>query len=703
MDTTTQQVSLELAGRKLILKTGFLAPQANATCIAQYGDTVVLATATASEKPLEEADFLPLVVNVEEKFYAAGKIGGSRFIRREGRPSDSSILASRLVDRPLRPLFDKNVRNEIQVIATILSTDFENQPDILSMIAASAALHVSDIPWAGPVAGVRVGLDNGNFILNPSPEQIEQGKLDLVVAGTAEAVVMVEAGARELPEEKLLHAIEFGHEAIKKITDLQEQLRQKAGQEKKAFKLATSPVQLYEKINHTYRSKIKDAAFVQLPKKEKQRYVDQLKEEIVEQLTYEDTTNPDNSSTSLQIENVFDTILREVTRESIITEKKRIDNRKPDEIRPINCQVNLLPRNHGSALFTRGETQVLSLTTLGAPSASQLIEGIEEEETIKKHYLHHYNAPPFSLGIVSPLRGPKRREIGHGRLAERALEPVLPLPETFPYTIRVVSEVLSQNGSSSMASTCASTLALMDAGIPITKPVAGIAMGLIKEQDAVVILSDIQGWEDALGDMDFKVTGTVDGVTALQLDIKTKGLTKDILKQALDQAHVGRMHILAKMNACLAQPRPELSPYAPRLIQLQVNPEKVGLVIGPAGKTIKKIIEQTGVVIDIEDEGKIIITGTVAEDCERAKAIIEELTAEVEIGKIYEGKVVKVADYGAFVEILPGQVGMVHISKWAQQRIAQMSDVVKEGDVVRVKVTGIDDQDRIVLSKKEVE
>lgn len=699
MDTTMHEVTLNLGGRPLTLKSGFLAPQANATCLAQYGETVVLAVACATDHALEGLDFLPFIVNVEEKFYAAGRLGGSRFLRREGRPSDASTLASRLVDRPFRPLFDKRVRNEVQLTVSVLSTDFEQQYDILSIIASSAALHISDIPWAGPVGAVRMGMENNELILNPTLQQLETSDLDLTVAGTGDGVVMVESGAREVSEDNMVRAIEKAHEHIKTITDLQEQFRQEVGKKKVVWTLAPLPESLSEKVNIAYRERIEEIAFSQIAKKEKEHAMDELKKACISEFVHEDTENPEQSVTKTHVSDVFDQVLREATRASILLHRKRVDGRQPEDIRPIDCQVGLIPRVHGSALFTRGETQAINLLTLGAPSDAQLIEDIENRELVHKRYIHHYNAPPYSLGMVGPMRGPKRREIGHGHLAERALLPVLPPKETFPYTMRLVSEVLSQNGSSSMASTCASTLSLMDAGVPITAPVSGIAMGLVMEGSNVVVLSDIQGWEDALGDMDFKVTGTSKGITALQLDIKVKGLTASILKQALEQARAGRLHILDKMTAVLPAPRTELSSHAPHIVQLTIPTEKIGAVVGPQGKIIKKIIEETGVNIDIEDDGSVYIAGD-AEGCKQAKKKVEDLTATVEIGKVYEGKVTRVMDFGAIVQILPNSDGMVHISQWANERIPTMQDVVKEGETITVKVLGVDDQGRVSLSRK---
>ncbi len=695
-----QSVTQELGGRTLTFKTGYLAQQANAMVYAQYGETVVMATVVANEKPGASINFLPLVVDVEEKYYAAGKIGGGRFRKREGMPSTNATLAARLIDRPLRPLFNKYIRNEIQVITTILSTDFDNAFDIVALNAASAALHISDIPWAGPVAGVRVGRVAGQLILNPTLLQIEEGDLDLVVVGSKDGLLMIESGAKQVSEEDMVVAIDFGFAGIAPILAMQEELRKLYGIPKKEFPLADDQQSLITTVDEQFHNKIRDIAFLAAPKRDKERAVDAGKREVVDAIL---STLSENIPSESQIEDAFDAVLRSITRASILQDKKRVDGRGPEEIRKITCSVGVLPHAHGSTVFTRGETQVMGVLTLGGPTDQQIVDDITTESERKERFLHHYCARGFSLGICARAASPKRREIGHGNLAQRALTPVLPKELDFPYTMRLVSEVLSQNGSSSMASTCASTLALMDAGVPISAPVSGIAMGLVKDGANVVILSDIQGWEDALGDMDFKVTGTKQGITALQLDMKVPGLPLSILRSALEQAKVGRLSILEIMLATLPAPRAELSQFAPRILSLQVAQSKIGMIIGGGGKTINKIIADTGVEIDISDEGIVTITGKESAGCLQAKEIIEGIIADPEVGKIYQGKVIKIMDFGAFVEILPGKEGLVHISKLSNERVERVEDVVKVGDLFPVKLMQIDAQDRLVLSKKDAE
>lgn len=694
-----KKVEIDFDGKTLSLETGRVAREAGGAVIVRLGDTMVLATATASELPKESVDFFPLTVDFEEKLYAAGKIPGG-FFKREGRPTEKAILTSRLVDRPIRPLFPENFRNEVQIVVTPLSVDQDNAPDVLGMIGASTALTLSEIPFMGPAGAARVGLVEGKLVLNPTSEQMEKSELDIVVAGTKDAVMMVEAGADEVSEEVILEAIELAHRRIKDIIKLQEELAKLAGKPKMEVKLY-EPNKDIEKYVKDFASKRISAA-LEITDKDKQS--DELKK--IEQETIESIK--DEKLAALVKERPFDvkaiikSIEKKFVRDMIINKNIRPDGRRLDEIRPITCEVGLLPRAHGSAIFTRGTTQAMTVATLGSVGEEQRIEGLEPEES-KKRYMHHYNFPSFSVGEVRPLRGPGRREIGHGALAERALLPVLPAEEKFPYTIRLVSEILMSNGSTSMAATCGSTLALMDAGIPISSPVSGIAMGLIKEGDKVAILSDIQGIEDFLGDMDFKVAGTSKGITAIQMDIKIKGISMEIMTKALEKADQGRAFILKKMQESIASPRKELSQFAPRVITLSVPVDKIGMVIGPGGKNIKKIIEETGAQIDIEDDGRVFITGADVKGAEKAKSIIEGMTAEAEIGKTYTGRVTRIMNFGAFVEIMPGKEGLVHISQLADRRVAKVEDVVKVGDEIKVKVVEIDDMGRINLSKKAAE
>ncbi len=690
---------MDFGGKTLVLETGRVAREAGGAVIVRLGDTMVLATATASELPKESVDFFPLTVDFEEKLYAAGKIPGG-FFKREGRPSEKAILTSRLVDRPIRPLFPDNFRNEVQIVVTPLSVDQDNAPDVLGMIGASAALTLSEIPFMGPAGAVRVGKIGDDLVVNPTSEQMAISELDIVVAGTKDAVMMVEAGADEVSEETVLKAIELAHSRIKDIIKLQEELQKLAGKPKIQPKLYKPDEAIERYVQEHAATKI-EAALEIIEREKQTETLASVEREMVENIK-------DEKIAALVKERPFDvkaiikSIEKKIVRDMIIKKKVRPDGRKLDEIRSISCEVGLLPRAHGSAIFTRGTTQVMTVATLGSMGEGQRIEGLEPEES-KKRYMHHYNFPAYSVGEVRPLRGPGRREIGHGALAERALLPVLPDEEKFPYTVRLVSEVLMSNGSTSMASTCGSTLALMDAGIPITSPVSGIAMGLIKEGNEVVILSDIQGIEDFLGDMDFKVAGTSKGITALQMDIKIKGISIEIMKKAIDQANIGRAYILSKMIGTLAQPRQELSQFAPRVISLTIPVDKIGMVIGPGGKNIRKIIEDTGMQIDIEDDGRVFITGADPKGAEVARSIIVGMTAEAEIGKVYTGRVTRIMNFGAFVEILPGKEGLVHISQLADRRVAKVEDVVKVGDEIKVKVVEIDDMGRINLSKKAAE
>jgi len=686
-----EKFSMELAGRTLSVEVGKVAQLADGAVVVRYGDTVVLVTACASDKPKEGIDFFPLSVDYEERLYAVGKIPGG-FIKREGKPTEKAILNARLIDRPIRPLFPKGYRNDVQVIATVLSVDQDNLPEIVAMIGSSAALSISSIPFMGPTGSVLVGLVDGEFVLNPTAEEREKSDLHLVVSGTKDAVMMVEAGCNEVTEETMLEAIMFAHEHIKKIVEFIEEIAAKVGKEKKEVILATIDEELEKEVREFAEPKMLEAIRT-VDKQERQNNIDKVNEET---LLYFAEKYEENLK---DVEAVLYNITKEQVRELIVKHKIRPDDRKFDEIRPISVEVGLLPRVHGSGLFTRGQTQVLTVATLGALGDVQVLDGLGEEES--KRYMHHYNFPPYSVGETRFLRGPGRREIGHGALAERALEPMIPPVEEFPYTIRLVSEVLSSNGSTSQASVCGSTLALLDAGVPIKKPVAGVAMGLIKEEDEVVILTDIQGLEDFLGDMDFKVAGTKDGITAIQMDIKIPGIDREILKRALEQARVGRLFILDKMNSVISEPRKELSPYAPKIVITRIDPDKIRDIIGPGGKTINKIIAETGVKIDIEDDGKIYISSPDTRNAQKALKIIEGLTKEVAEGEIYLGKVVRITAFGAFVEILPGKEGLVHISKLDKKRVEKVEDVVAVGDEILVKVTDIDKQGRINLSRKD--
>ncbi|WP_075864732.1 polyribonucleotide nucleotidyltransferase [Carboxydothermus islandicus] len=707
--TTGRQIlekEIMIAGRPLKLTAGKVATQASGAVLVSYGDTVVLVTATGSKEPREGIDFFPLTVDYEERFYAVGKIPGG-FIKREGRPSEKAILSARLIDRPIRPLFPKGFKNDVHIVATVLSVNQDNPPEIAAMNGASAALTLSHLPFLGPIGAVVVGLVDDELVINPTIEQAEKSRLHLVVAGTRDAVMMVEAGAQEVPEEIMIEAITRGHEEVKKIVAFIEEFREEAlnlglAREKMEVVLEDKE-ELKEAVTAEAYPLLKEAIekiiAEKFNKQERDEYLENLKKELTTKFL---ETYPEEE---LTIKGILDSIQKEIVRQKILKEGIRIDGRKTNEVRPIWCEVGLLPRTHGSGLFTRGQTQVLSIVTLGAVGDVQILDDLGIEES--KRFMHHYNFPPYSVGEVRPMRGPGRREIGHGALAERALEPVIPPEEVFPYTIRIVSEVLESNGSTSMGSVCGSTLALMDAGVPIKAPVAGVAMGLIKEGDEVAILTDIQGIEDALGDMDFKVAGTKDGITALQMDIKIAGVTREILTRALAQAREGRMHILGKMLEVISEPRKELSPYAPRIIFTTVDPEKIRDIIGPGGKIIKKIIDETGVKIDIEDDGRIFIAAVDKAAGEKALNIIENLTKEIEVGKVYLGKVTRIADFGAFVEVvpgvlgLPGKEGLVHISQLAHSRVKRVEDVVKEGDQILVKAIGYDNQGRLKLSRKD--
>ncbi|MFO7887265.1 MAG: polyribonucleotide nucleotidyltransferase [Eubacteriales bacterium] len=679
-----------LAGKELEVTFGKLAEQANGSCLVKYGETMVLVTATMSSKPREGMNFFPLSVDYEEKLYSVGKIPGG-FIKREGRPSEKAILTCRLIDRPLRPLFNDGIRNDVQIIITVLSVEQDCSPEIAGMIGSSLALTVSDIPFNGPTGSVSVGYVDEEYIINPTVEQKEKSCLDLTVAGTEEAIMMVEAGGEEVSEDIMLDGILFAHEEIKKICRFIKDIREEIGKEKTELEYFLPDEDIKKEIIDEYSNKYSKANEIEDADERSEKF-GEIEEEITEK--YLDKY-PDSGK---DIEDSIYSMKKEFVRKNILEKSIRPDNRKTDEIRKITCETNLLPRAHGSGLFKRGKTQVMTIATLGVTRDEQIIDGITDEEN--KRYMHHYNFPNFSVGETGPMRGPGRREIGHGALAEKALKPMIPSKEEFPYTIRLVSEVLSSNGSTSQASVCGSSMSLMDAGVPIKKPVAGIAMGLMKEGENVKVLTDIQGLEDFLGDMDFKVAGTKDGITAVQMDIKIGGIDKSVLKKALEQAKVGRLFILDKMNACIDKPREELSSYAPKLIRMQIDPGKIKDVIGSGGKTINKIIDEANVKIDIEDDGTVIIAAENQIDGENAKGMIERIIKDVEVGDIYLGKVVRIKPFGAFVEVTDGKDGLLHISKISDKRIKKVEDVLSEGDDVLVKVIGIDDQGRISLSRQ---
>lgn len=682
----------EVGGRPLTFETGRLAQLAGGAVTATYGETVVLATATASGSPRQGVDFFPLTVDYEEKLYAAGKIPGG-FIKREGRPSTEAILVSRLTDRPIRPLFPKGFRNDVQVVVTPLSVDQVNDPDVVAITAASTALMISDIPFDGPIAAVRLGRVEGRLVVNPTVEQLAVSELDLVMAATRKAVVMVEAEALGVPDNIILEALRVGHEAIIPLLDAQERLQKVSGKPKRQFPLMAPDEAFVIELTSYIGGRLREA-LVNPDKQLREEQLHGIRTELMERFVTDDRSE-------VEVGTAFDSLLKKTTRSMILDEGIRPDGRSLREIRPISIDVGVLPRTHGSGLFTRGQTQVLTVCTLGSTSDAQTIDGLGAEES--KRFMHHYNFPPFSTGETKPLRGPGRREIGHGMLAERALVGVTPSSEKFPYTIRLVSEVLSSNGSTSMASVCGSTLALLDAGVPITAPVAGIAMGLVTDDTGrYAVLTDIQGIEDALGDMDFKVAGTRSGITAIQMDIKASGLTQEVMAKALQQADDARQYILNRILDVMPQPRTEMSQYAPRITRIQINPDKIGTVIGPGGKQIKKIIEETKVSMDIEDDGSVLIASSDAEATQRAIEIVRSLTEEVEVGKVYHGTVRRLMDFGAFVEVLPGKEGLVHISQLAPERVEKVSDVVNVGDPFDVKVTGIDSLGRINLSHRAI-
>jgi polyribonucleotide nucleotidyltransferase len=684
-------VELQLGGRLLTIETGKVAKQASGSVTVRYGDTVVLVAAVASQIAKEGLDFFPLTVDYREKLYAAGRIPGG-FFKREGRPNEKEVLSSRLIDRPLRPLFPKGFRCETQVHANVLSSDQENDSDVLALIGASAALIVSDIPFTHAVSAVRVGLLDGEFVMNPTFAQLEESDLDLVVAGTSESVVMVEGGAREISEAVMVEALRFAHGAITQINAMQEELRRVHGKPKRAVVVAEPPPGLKSAIENRYTDRVRAANAIP-DKQERQATIDRLRDDALAEFAAE---FPDSQ---VDIAALVADLQRRDLRRAILEEGRRADGRGPDQIRPITCEVGLLPRTHGSALFTRGETQALVVTTLGTTMDEQKIDELEGQRW--KSYMLHYNFPSYSVGEVRPIRGPGRREIGHGALAERAIEPVIPSDDSFPYTIRVVSDILESNGSSSMATVCAGTLALMDAGVPVKAPVAGIAMGLIKEGERVAVLTDILGVEDHLGDMDFKVTGTRGGITAFQMDVKIAGINFEIFSEALEKGRVARLKVLDAMAATLDAPRTELSVYAPRITMLKVSPEKVREIIGPGGRTIRSITEQTGAQIDIEDDGTVKIATYDSVNGHRAEEMIRALTEDPEIGRIYRGKVRRIVNFGAFIEILPGRDGLCHISELDHYRVARVEDVVREGDIVEVKVIGIDSEGKVKLSRRQ--
>ena len=691
----THTFTATLGDKVVIIETGKLAQQAGGAVTVRSGDTLLLVTATMSHIAREGIDFFPLTVDFEERLYAAGRIPGS-FFRREGRPTESAILTMRLTDRPIRPLFPKGLRNEVQIVVTPLSQDEENQADILAIIGTSAALTISDVPFAGPVGAVRVGYIDGALVINPTVSQMETSALDLRLAGTAEALLMVEAGANEVSEAVMLDALRQGHAAIQDTIRIQNEMREAVGKPKRDFESHELPEEAYTFVYQQVGERLPEAIYGAADKHDFYERTGALKDEMIAQYTQAEDGEWDEKI----LGEAFSQVLRDIVRKRTIEEGVRADRRDTRTIRPLSAEVGLLPRTHGSGLFTRGETQVLSVATLGTPREEQTLDDLSPDET--KRYIHHYNFPPYSTGETRPLRGPRRREIGHGALAERALLPVLPNEAEFPYTVRVVSEALSSNGSTSMASVCGSTLSLMDAGVSIKAPVAGIAMGLMMTDSRYQILTDIQGLEDHLGDMDFKVAGTREGITALQMDIKIAGISYEIMTEALEQAKEARLQILDTIAAAIPEPRAEMSPYAPRMTILHVSPDKLGAVIGPGGKTVRSIQETCDVRIDIEDDGTIYIASASGPNAEKAQQMIAELTEEAEIGRIYTGRVVRTTDFGAFVEILPGTDGMVHISQLADHRVEKVEDVARVGDELMVMVTDISPDGKIRLSRQAV-
>lgn len=690
-----KQVSTEWGGRNITLETGALARLANGAVLARYADTVVLATAVTMPEPREGMSFLPLTVNYQEKTYAAGKIPGG-FFKREGRPSEKDTLTSRLIDRSIRPLFPKGFSHETQVIINILSVDRENDPDVIALIASSAALAVSDIPFYEILGAVRVGMKDGEYILNPTFEELEDSSMDVLVAGSRDAIMMVEGEAKEVSEADMLGALQFAHEQIIPVIELQEELKSTMGKEKWQFQEPVLNEELQSTLSGFCSAEMGEALKI-TDKKERKERLREIKDQAVAE--YDETGEAE--SLAPEIDSLLKNMEKDLMRKQILQNNLRIDGRGPKEIRQITCQVGLLPRTHGSAIFTRGETQALVVTTLGTSVDEQIIDALEAD--YRRKFMFHYNFPPFCVGEARFLRGPARREIGHGNLALRGVKSMLPGKEKFPYTIRIVADILESNGSSSMASVCGASLALMDAGVPVSKAVAGIAMGLIFTPEKSVVLSDILGVEDHLGDMDFKLVGTSEGITALQMDIKIAGVSSDLMASALDQAREGRLHILEKMNEQISEPRDDISPYAPRLITIHVKPDKIREIIGPGGKIIRHIIEETGAKVEVEDDGTVVIASVDEDAGKKALEMIERIIEEPEIGKIYKGLVRKVVDFGAFVEIIPGTDGLVHISQLAEHRVNKVEDILKEGDVVKVKVLDIDREGKIRLSKKAAE
>ncbi len=681
---------MELGGRKLTIESGKYAFQADGAVLVRCGDTAVMVTATVSKSQRDGIDFFPLSVEFEEKMYSVGKIPGG-FIKREGRPSENAILAARLIDRPIRPLFPKGYYNDVQVVATVLSVDQEIPPEVYAMIGSSAALSISGIPFAGPTGSVIVGYVDGEYVINPDSVQREKSRLELTVSGTKDAIMMVEAGAQEITEKEMLDAILFAHEEIKKICEFIEGIKAEIGKPEKAVELYTVPEEIEKAVREYAMDKVVWSVDT-YDRKERSDREDQVKKETKEHFA---EIFPDSG---LHVSNVLYAMMKEVVRDKIVNKEERPDGRKYEEIRPIWCEVGLFARTHGSSVFTRGETQAMNLVTLGSMREGQNLDGVSEDTF--KRYMHHYNMPPYSTGEAKMMRSTSRREIGHGALASRALEPVLPSEEEFPYAIRSVSEVISSNGSTSQASVCSSCLALMDAGVPIKAPVAGCAMGLIKQDGKVVVLTDIQGLEDFIGDMDFKVAGTAQGITAIQMDIKIKGIDREVLERALAQALTGRLHILGKMNETLAEPRKELSPYAPKIVRFTIDPDKIREVIGAGGKVINKIIEETGVKIDIEDDGSVSIVTADQEASNKARSIIENIVKEIKVGEMYMGKVSRIMNFGAFVELVPGKEGMCRISNLSNEYVKKVEDVCNIGDELLVKVVEIDKQGRINLTHK---
>jgi polyribonucleotide nucleotidyltransferase len=696
----TKVYTTTVGDRPFIIETGKLAQQAGGAVTVRQGDTLLLATATMSQYPREGIDFFPLSVDYEERLYAAGRIPGS-FFRREGRPPESAILISRLTDRPLRPLFPKDLRNDVQVILTALSHDQVHHLDILGIVGASTALTISNVPWDGPVASVRVGLVEGELVVNPTIPMMEDSTLDLRMAGTRDAIIMVEAGADEVPEALMVEALRFGHEAMQPLIELQDQMRREIGKPKSAYQVVSVEETVQQRVTEGIGDRLARAVVTVTPmnKEERNEYIDELRNEVVDQFSADEEEERSEFAPQ-DVRAVFNDVLKAEIRQRILDEGIRPDGRGLREIRPLHAEVGLSPRAHGSGLFQRGETQVLTVATLGTPREEQTLDGLYPEDS--KRYMHHYNFPPYSTGETWPLRGPRRREIGHGALAETALRPMIPSVDDFPYTLRLVSEVLSSNGSTSMASVCGSTLALMDTGVPIKRPVGGIAMGLVTDGVRHAILTDIQGMEDHLGDMDFKVAGTVEGITALQMDIKIKGIRYELLEEALAQAREARLKIIDVMLEVLPEPRSQMSPFAPRMTIIQIDPDKIGAVIGPGGKTIRAIQDDYDVKIDIEEDGTVYIAATEGPAADKALQRIEALTREPELGEIYTGKVVRTTDFGAFVEILPGTDGMVHISQLADFHAPTVEDVVHVGDEVMVMVTDISSDGKIRLSRQAV-